>query len=167
MKSMSQVGFFSPEELRAAKTLSGVKSLWSQCDSRSPRPSMSLRVNPGGFIPQHMHPRNIYVVMTVDNQVIATATIVVVQTSQKSCVQIEDFVVHPAHRRQGHGYDLISAILDHFGLHGQFYFTQVEVHPSREAMVGLLRKANFVQCAVAASDQDGTVHVFRRNFFKV
>ena len=139
MSSKSKVEFYGPEELKTLGILPRVRNLWSQCDSRSPRPSMSLRVNPGGFIPQNLHPSNIYVVMTVDAQVMATATIAVLQTSQKSCLQVEDFVVHPAHHRQGHGYNLMSAILDHFSSRGEFYFAQLEVHPSREAMIGLLR----------------------------
>lgn len=167
MNSKSEVAFFSPEELKEVRLVSRVKSLWSQCDSRSPRPSMSLLVNPGGFAPQNTHPGNIYAVMKIGTKVIATATMVVVQTSQKSCVQIEDFVVHPAHHRQGHGYKLMLAILEHFSSRGQYYFAQLEVHPSREAMIGLLHKANFAQCAVAASDQNGAVHVFRYNFFVV
>jgi ribosomal protein S18 acetylase RimI-like enzyme len=117
-------------------------------------------------VPLHAHPGNIYVVMTENGHLVATATVMIGQVSQKSFVQVEDFIVHPAHRRQGHGRDLLTKILLHFDQGDRYFFAHVEVHPSRTEMISLLSTTTgFVQRAKATSREDGAVHVFRRNFF--
>jgi ribosomal protein S18 acetylase RimI-like enzyme len=144
-----------------------MKTLWGQYDSKSPRPNMSLLKRPKLFTTLQPHLGNVYVVMTDDTgHVIGVTTILTGMTSQKSFIQIEDFIVHPAHRRKGYGRDLMIAILDHFDHHdGTIFFAQAEVHPSRAEMIGLLNSMDFVQQAAATSTEVGAVHIYRINFF--
>ncbi len=151
---------------RPGGLLRQVKGLWSQYDSKSPQPSHSLLQNPKRFTPWEAHKGNSYVVMMENGNVVAVATILVGMTSQKSFIQIEDFIVHPAHRRKGHGREMMDEILKNFDHHdGTIFFAQAEVHPSREAMIGLLESFQFVRHAAATHDGIGAVDVYRYNFF--